>query len=311
MLTSPPTPNSPRPAFAHAVFYVLLGSASYGLLSTVVKLAYAKGYTTAEVVLSQFFWGVVGLGLLNLITAQPPSKPTRQDKRQLMLAGLPLGLTGLLYYFCVRELSAGIAVVLLMQSVWMGVFIEAFLKRRWPELSKMGGVVLVLIGTFFATNLWNESSAVTGTGLALGLLSALSYAWTLFASSRVAAHLSPLQRGQYMVRGGALLVAMAFGVLGLLQQPHGPFQFQIFASYGLFLALFGTIIPPLMLNRGFPVVGVGLGSILSSVELPFAMMMAYLLLGEKINLTQGLGVALILGAIVLINAPFLRRPRRP
>ena len=75
----------------------------------------------------------------------------------------------------------------------------------------------------------------------------------------------------------------------------------IFLTYGLIVAIFGTVIPPIMLNKGFPIVGVGLGSILSSIELPVAVMIAFTFLGEVVNAKQWIGVAIILSAIVLLN----------
>ena len=43
------------------VTLVGLGATSYGMLATFVKLAYSKGYTTAEVTSSQFILGIIGV----------------------------------------------------------------------------------------------------------------------------------------------------------------------------------------------------------------------------------------------------------
>ncbi|MDN5397381.1 MAG: EamA/RhaT family transporter, partial [Chryseobacterium sp.] len=49
--------------------------------------------------------------------------------------------------------------------------------------------------------------------------------------------------------------------------------------------------------------GLGLGSIVSSLELPVSVTMAFVLLGEKVLLIQWGGIILILFAIVLMNLP--------
>lgn len=82
-----------------------------------------------------------------------------------------------------------------------------------------------------------------------------------------------------------------------------PFDFSIFWTYGFVLALFGTIIPPILFNVGFPKAGLGLGSIISSLELPVSVTMAFMLLREEVILIQWLGIMLILFAIVLMNLP--------
>jgi hypothetical protein len=43
---------------------------------------------------------------------------------------------------------------------------------------------------------------------------------------------------------------------------------------GVVLALFEPIIPPLLMNAGFPLTGIGLGSIVSALELPVSVTMA-------------------------------------
>ena len=58
------------------------------------------------------------------------------------------------------------------------------------------------------------------------------------------------------------------------------------------------------MNAGFPLTGIGLGSIVSALELPVSVMMAYVLLNEPVNATQWLGIFLIILAIVIMNLHF-------
>jgi drug/metabolite transporter (DMT)-like permease len=57
----------------------------------------------------------------------------------------------------------------------------------------------------------------------------------------------------------------------------------------------------MLMNAGFPLTGIGLGSIVSALELPVSVMMAYVLLNEDVNTTQWLGIALIIAAIIIMN----------
>ena len=75
-------------------------------------------------------------------------------------------------------------------------------------------------------------------------------------------------------------------------------------KWGIVLALFGTVIPPLLFNAGFPLTGIGLGSIVSALELPVSVMMAYFLLNENVNTVQWLGIVLIILAIIIMNVNF-------
>src|SRR5690606_41613872 len=78
-------------------------------------------------------------------------------------------------------------------------------------------------------------------------------------------------------------------------------------EWGNSLALFGTVTAPILLNAGFPKTGIGLGSIVSSLELPVSVTMAYALLNETVLATQWLGIGLILFAIVMMNVNFKKR----
>jgi drug/metabolite transporter (DMT)-like permease len=86
-----------------------------------------------------------------------------------------------------------------------------------------------------------------------------------------------------------------------------PFNFEIFLKWGVVLALFGTIIPPLLMNAGFPLTGIGLGSIVSALELPVSVTMAFVLLNEDVKPFQWFGIVLIIIAIIIMNVNFKRK----
>ena len=102
-----------------------------------------------------------------------------------------------------------------------------------------------------------------------------------------------------MLLGGGIIV-----LFFALYTQNTPFNFAIFLRWGIVLSLFGTIIPPLLMNAGFPITGIGLGSIISTLELPVSVTMAYFLLEEEVLSIQWIGIVLIITAIVLMNLNF-------
>ncbi len=306
------------------VVFVGLGASIYGMLATFVKLAYNDGYTTSEVTTSQFALGFLGLLILNFIQALTSKKelvlPTFKEKKMLLLAGTSLGCTSLFYYLAVQYINVSVAIVLLMQSVWFSVVVESLLTKKFPTAKKVISVVIVLIGTIFATNLLNTKIDLDWRGILWGLLAACSYTLTMFTSNTIATSVSALRKSIFMLSGGfvIILIFLFFAQIGPLYfdglksiylnftentEHIRSFDFSILWTYGLFLALFGTIIPPILFNIGFPNAGLGLGSIISSLELPVSVTMAYILLGEKVIFIQWIGIVLILLAIVLMNLP--------
>ena len=282
------------------VFLVGLGATSYGMLATFVKLAYGEGYTTAEVTSSQFILGILGMLLINAVqkkrNADKTVKASRKDVRQLMLAGTSLGLTSLFYYLAVKYIPVSIGIVMLMQTVWMGVVLEAILSKSFPSARKTIAALIVLTGTVLATNLIESSTLPDWRGIGWGLLAAASFTTTMFTSNRIALHLSSTQRSLFMLLGGAVIV-FAFAAYNWT----GSFNMDIFLKWGIVLSLFGTIIPPILMNAGFPHTGLGLGSIVSSLELPVSVMMAFVILNEDVTALQWIGIVLIIAAIVVMN----------
>lgn len=314
------------------VLYVALGASIFGMLATFVKLSYQDGYTTSEVTTAQFVLGLTGLFILNLIQKKTSKKtlaqPTPKEIKMLMLAGTSLGCTSLFYYICVQYINVSIAIVLLMQSVWFSVVIESVISKKFPNAKKVVATVIVLIGTFFATNMINLDVKLDLHGVFWGLMAAASFSMTMFTSNKIATHIPVLRKSMIMLSGGAVIVFLFlfFAQIGPLHfevlktfylnftdnTDHiRAFDFSIFYTYGFILALFGTIIPPTLFNLGFPKTGLGLGSIVSSLELPVSVTMAFVLLGEKVILIQWMGILLILFAIVLMNLPSKKKELQP
>ena len=282
------------------VLLIALGASSYGMLATFVKMAYSEGFTTPEVTIAQFTYGILGIVLINTIQkSQNKNQATIASTKtiiQLMVAGTSLGMTSVFYYLAVKYIPVSIAIVLLMQTVWMGVLFEMLLEKKIPSVQKIFSVFVVLVGTALATNIIEDKLVTDWRGIVLGLLSAASFTTTMFTANRVGIGVSSAQRSLFMLLGGAVIV-IGFAI----SNQTGDFQFEIFAKWGIVLALFGTIIPPLLFNAGFPLTGIGLGSIVSALELPVSVLMAYFLLNENINTWQWIGIVLIILAIVIMN----------
>lgn len=296
------------------IIYVALGASSYGMLATFVKIAYQQGFTTAEVTTSQYVFAIICLLFLNfMIRNKPLEKATNQDLKRLILSGTSMGFTSVLYYLSVRYINASIAVVLLMQSVWIGVLLETIIDKSKISFSKIAAVVLVLIGTILATNILKSELIFDFKGYLFGFLAAISFSITLYSTNSVAKHLHPYKRTLFMLFGGAIIV-LFFTLFTQILPTYfqieivpkefvfiKPFDSSILYTWGILLSVLGTVLPPILLNKGFPLVGVGLGSIVSALELPVSVTCAFIFLNESVSFIQWIGIFVILGAIIMIN----------
>ncbi len=283
---------------------VALGAASYGLLATFVKMAYQENYTLAEVTFAQFSIGLVGVGLLGLISKFSKKSSQNKSRRKttsipkLIFTGISLGTTSTFYYLSIQHIPVSVGIVLLMQTVWMGVVLEMIILRKLPSYRTIIAVLLILFGTILATNMLVESSQINWVGIGWGLLAAMSYTFFVFTTNRVATEMNAIQKTFWMLIGGfAFVVLFSFSSLVV------KFDLTVFLKWGPILALFGTILPPILFSFGMPLTGLGLGTILSSIEIPVSVLMAFFLLNESVNGWQWIGIGVIILTVIILNLP--------
>ncbi|MGY0040931.1 EamA family transporter [Pedobacter sp. NJ-S-72] len=180
------------------------------------------------------------------------------------------------------------------------------LDKKMPSGRKIVATVIVLMGTALATNIFSDVHELDWRGVAWGLAAGVSYTISLYSSNSIATHMRPLKRSLWLLAGGLVAIILIF-----CTNSYSNFNFGIFWPWGLFLAFFGTILPPLLFTSGMPHTGISLGTIVASVELPVSVMFAYILLREPVNLLQWIGILMIISAIVLMNVQNLKKKPVP
>lgn len=129
----------------------------------------------------------------------------------------------------------------------------------------------------------------------MGILSAFTYAAFIFFSGKVAVEVHPLTRTSLMVTGSTILVFLIF-----MKDIPAVFPLEgSLVSSAAGVSIFGAVLPPLFYAVGAPLISGGLANILTSVELPVAILSASIILAETVTALQWIGIVLILVAIVL------------
>ncbi len=281
-----------------STLYVAAGACSYGLLATIVKYANHLGIHTSLLTFLQFMFGFLFLLAFNLLSkrnAEEHNAIKFSSKIKLMVWGISLGLTTTLYYLSIQYIPVSVGIILLMQSIWISLVAEAVLLKKFPSKGKITGVIIVLLGTTLATNLFQNNNNLDYRGIILGFGAGISYALAIYASSTVEKELPSPIRSQFLVLGGLLLI-VAFWNIDIIRymQPNA-------LPWGLLIAIFGTILPPLLFTKGIPKTGIAMGNIISSLEIPVSTLSAMLVLQEVVSGFQWFGILLILMAVIIIN----------
>lgn len=285
-----------------ASLLVLIGTASYGLLAPMVKLAYAAGFSNTEVNGSQMLLGTGGLWLISLPYLKQLRSISWKNIGLLLGSGSFSGMTAIFYYYSLQELPASLAIILLFQFAWMGILVEWFHKKRAPNRFQIIAIIFILFGTFLAVGLHTLSGDnIPWLPFLTGLASAITYTAFLNFSGTVATHIPSLLRSTLLMSGSMLLVLIVFPPRFLISGALG----EGLWFWGGLIGLFSAIIPAIFITTGAPHIGTGMVSIIGSIELPVSVVLSYFVLAEPINMWQWIGITLILLGILVSNRDLL------
>jgi len=277
---------------------VAFGALSFGMLSSFAKIAYGYGYNAAEITFAQAMLGAILLWGIVLFKKFTNKNYSIRVSWKLLAVGCCMGISVYAYYLSLSYIPASLAIVFLMQMTWMSMVAEALLYKKMPSRIEVITAVFMLLGTIFAANVVNAKELnFSPLGLTLGLVSAMLYSLFVLLTSNLDKDIPSFEKGAMMTTGSAITIAV-INFKSLLSSTH--IDIGLF-EWGSFLAIFGTVIPPICFNAGMPKIGPGLSSILLTLELPAAIFCAHIILSEDISISQIFGVLIILVSIGYLN----------
>jgi len=184
---------------------VFLGACSFGVLSSIVKTAYKSGYTLGQVTGIQCFLGMLILwGIHFIVKTTNKSKVNNRQKQnitkkwQVCAVGIFPGLVGICYYQCVQLVPASIAIILLMQYLWISVIIDFVIFKNKPTPIQLVTIITIIIGSCLAAGIFNQTIKLNLTGCLFGFLAALMYSLFITTSSNIGNQLPKLEKSALM-----------------------------------------------------------------------------------------------------------------
>lgn len=281
-----------------AVLCILVGASSYGMLSPTIKLAFQAGVTEGNVTSAQVTMGALIMWFLVLITPAARRSPfTGPWIKQALIGMSGLSLTTIFYNRTLSELDASLAIVLLFQFTWITIVMECIADRKWPTRYQGGAIAVVMAGTILSVNLLTaDMSRFSAMGVVCGLASGFTYSLFLFLAGRVESEQHPFLKSAWMLTAGLVVIYLFYPPVFLI---GGAPETGSLVLWGLGLGLLGQVIPTVAFLIGIPRTGASLAAMAGAMELPVALIGAYLLLGESITGIQWLGMGLILAGIAL------------
>jgi drug/metabolite transporter (DMT)-like permease len=284
----------------------LASGAAFGTMAIFGKLAYGDGATVGTLLAVRFtlaaalFWA--------LLAATGAARQIRALSRRDAGLGLALGALGYTaqsgcFFAALERIDASLLSLLLytfpaiVAAAAIALGRERFDGRRMAALGlASGGLVLVVAGA--------GSGALDPLGAVLGLGAALVYSTYILVSEGICARVQPTVLATLVCTGAAVSFVVGTALLGELR----PGELTV-AGWGWLACLAGvsTVAAISLFFAGLRRVGPTTASILATVEPLVTVLLAFLVFGEMLGTVQLAGGALVLAAVLVLNA---RRPGR-
>ena len=297
-----------KAALVGASLAAIAAGAGYGTGGAVCQIVAGFGFDIGHIVVIEFLVGALVLGVLSCTKYR--TWPTGKELVQLIGLGLASCFSSLCYFFAIDLLSVGQAVAVQFQYVWIAVLIQSVVERtrpgKWVVISTLAIIAGTLLGSGLVDEMLSSGSglALDPLGFALAIGCAVVYGAYLYLNGRIAPRVPPVTRGFFIAVGGAIMAA-AFAP-GFFR---GDCDIVALFPGGIAMGLIMCVIPLACLSQAAKRLPGGIVAILTSTELPVAVLAGCLMLGEKATPLTILGVVIITASIVLSEMDSLVRKK--
>ena len=228
-------------------------------------------------------------------------------KKTQILPAILLGLTGVFAYNVLflaglKTVSASRASIIIANNpVFLALFSSLIFKEHL-SIKRAGGIVLSLIGAVIAITRGNPSMIWQGAvGVGELLIFGCVASWVSYSliGKKLMQDISPLSAVTYSAIFGAVFLSFP-AYLEDIVHTFTHYSFLTWMSI-LYLAVFGTVLGFTWFYQGIKAIGPTRAGVFINFVPISAILLAYIVLGEEINLSLVFGVTLVILGVFLTN----------
>jgi drug/metabolite transporter (DMT)-like permease len=300
---SPNPPTSARALSATAFATLLLIALMMGANHVAARLAFNNGVDVATAVAVRSVVTAIVVTLLVLLQGVSLVINARH-KRFLPVIGLLISVQSLCLYSAVARLPVALALLAFnTYPLWAALWDRVLYQRR-TEPAVLKAMPIMLIGLALALDVFGAASGLgaagqwsrIGAGVAFALAAAATFGLAMILTQREAGDVDGrLRTASTMAFTGliALAVVTAQGGFHLPQATPGWWGLAALTFlYGTAFTIMFTVLPKL---------GVAGNSAIMNVEPVFALVLAWLILGQSIAAIQVVGALLVVGTVMVLG----------
>jgi len=295
---------APARALSGAAFGTLLLIAlMMGANHVAARIAFNNGVDVATAVV--FRSTVTALVIVTLLASQGVRvRFTARHKRFLPAIGLLVGVQSLCLYSAVARLPVALALLAFNTYPIWTAFWSLAIYRKQPEKAMLVAMPVILAGLALALDVFGAASGLGASGQWARIGAGVAFALTAAATFGLALVLTQHEAGDV---DGRVRTASTMAIAGLValtmvvsqggfHLPTAPAGWGGLATltflYGTAFTIMFTVLPRL---------GVVGNSAIMNVEPVFALVLAWLLLGQAIAPIQVAGALLVVGTVITLG----------
>jgi drug/metabolite transporter (DMT)-like permease len=286
-------------AFATLLLIALMMGANH----VAARIAFNNGVDVATAVV--FRSSVTALVIVAILAAQRVRVTfTARHKRMLPVIGLLIGVQSLCLYSAVARLPVALALLAFnTYPIWTAVWSWAIYRHR-PARPLLIAMPVILVGLALALDVFGAASGLgaqgqwarIGAGVAFALTAAATFGLALVITQHEVSDVDGRVRTATTMMLAGLVALTMVASQGGFHLPQAPAGWAGLATltflYGTAFTIMFTVLPRL---------GVVGNSAIMNVEPVFALVLAWLILGQTIAPVQVFGALIVVGAVMALG----------
>lgn len=283
---------------AYGIILMFLAACSYGAAAVVIKLAYRAGLEPAGLLPLQNLAAIACLWPWMLASEGSPKLGRRQMGRLAWQGLLGNFAISVCYFWAAQRIDVSLLSIILFTYPGLVLLYQVVIEKHRASAPELTALLLAFAGGVLAANPFHPASAaVDGLGLLLAVGAAAAYAFMNVYGHKLTGELSPI------VITTVTATISTLGLLAVLPPRHwlAPHYSQLQWLLVGACALLSTVLPMNLMYMGIRRIGAFNASVVSIAELPCILVLAYLILDERMTPPQMLGGGLILMSLALIH----------
>jgi drug/metabolite transporter (DMT)-like permease len=296
--------SDPSRSEARGLALVLLSTLAYGVQPIFGKAAYAAGVTPLSLLAWRY---LIALACL-LLVDRAPRLPFRTRLR-LWAIGSVFVVNSIAYFMALEALPASVNALLLYSYPVIVALLAALAGIEALTWRSLVAALAAFAGCAMTAGGLDLAASLPARGVAWALVAAAVYAGFVVLSSRFASDVPARVMALHLLQISALLCSLLALMGPGLRVPRDSWAIASIVA----MAVVSTIVSMIAFLAGMAIIGPSRAAVLSSLEVVVTLVLAFLLLGERLSPPQWAGAALILGAVAFQNLGALRHSlrRRP